>query len=120
VEDIIKFEHIEIMDTNDMLEHINDVVTQFIQAKFKEATASQLNLDTRCGSTFYVNDEYIVIPLSQKRTLDYYGGFEYVDQSYVKTLGDWVFYNNGDDRVEGHISIFLDQYENSDDESDDA
>ena len=47
------------------------------------------------------------IYFTARRTLDYYGGFEYVHKYYRREVGDYVFYLAEDDRVRGHIERFM-------------
>ena len=71
----------------------------------KYASAEELGLDKRCGyKNLRVSQEFIATPLNNKKYLDYYGGFEYVDEAYTYVLGDYVFYMADDERVAGHLS----------------
>lgn len=65
--------------------------------------AETLGLDRRCGS-LWVSEEWIAT--EQPRMLNYYGGFEYIEDRYVTTLGSWTFYSAEDEteRVEGAIA----------------
>lgn len=53
----------------------------------------ELGLDRRCGK-IYVNteDEVIAVHKDNRRNIEYYGGFEYIDSSCVECAGDYVFY----------------------------
>jgi hypothetical protein len=39
--------------------------------------------------------------------LEYYGGFEYVDDEYKIRMGDFIVYMNEDDRVADAIAHFI-------------
>lgn len=67
-----------------------------IESSCRRVPAHELGLDHRCG-TVYVGEDFIATP--NPNTLDYYGGFEYVDPDYTQPLGDWKLYSNEDDRV---------------------
>lgn len=82
--------------------HINKNMTQITPAR------DNIGLDPRSAYTLYVSGEAIAVPKSCDRTLQYYGGFEYVDKEYRKELGDYVFYLADDDRVMGHIEQYYD------------
>ena len=58
--------------------------------------ATDYGLDARCGP-LYCTEEYLVT--ENRRLLDYYGGFEYVDPACVIPLGDLTIYTIEDGRV---------------------
>jgi hypothetical protein len=58
--------------------------------------ARELGLDERCGAV-YVGEDYIAT--THRRTLDYYGGFEYVDSEYILALQTFTVYSIEDSRV---------------------
>lgn len=62
--------------------------------------ASELGLDSRCGPIL-VGPDYIAT--RNRRALDYYGGFEYVDPAYVTPVGTLTLYHEEDDRVYSHM-----------------
>jgi hypothetical protein len=73
-----------------------------------EVTAEQLGLDKRAFWGYaYIDETAVVVIKEQTRTLDYYGGFEYVDKDYRREVGDYVFYLAEDDRVRRHIERAL-------------
>ena len=100
--------------TTDMsYDELQITVDQFIRQKLRETcqevSASKLGLDYRCGIVYVDLDEQaVIIPATQKKVLEYYGGFEYVKHEDVLLLGQYVVYRG--DRVTRH----LDQFENSD------
>ena len=53
----------------------------------------------------WINDSCIVT--NNPRSLNYYGGFEYVDGEYVQQLGDYTVYLAYADRVQKCINTFL-------------
>jgi len=93
----------------DFVEAINDKVERYVQ-KLDHVKASDLGLDSRAGYCLYVDEDRttIVVDISNDRTLQYYGGFEYINKEYRQELGDWVFYFDGDERVSdcfAHLSV---------------
>jgi hypothetical protein len=72
--------------------------------------ANQLGLDPRCGKLF-VSPDCIGVYKGNDRTLQYYGGFEYVDIDYRYEFGDYVFYSSHDNRVQGHLDQYLNKVE---------
>ena len=67
--------------------------------------ASHFGLDYRAGS-LYVNKECIVVDKQYDRSLQYYGGFEYVDSEYRVMMGDYVIYLRDDGRVNDAIETY--------------
>jgi hypothetical protein len=88
----------------DMIQSINETVETFTDAMTKVG-AELLGLDRRCGD-LYVSDDCIAVPKHRDNTLQYYGGFEYVDKDYRTEVGDWVFYFDEDHRVSDHLYTF--------------
>jgi hypothetical protein len=89
----------------DFIEDINEQVTEFVHKNFNEVSAESLGLDPRAARRLWVNETGIAVK-GGTRNLDYYGGFEYVDQSDRRSLGDWTFYlvSDEDSRVRGHVA----------------
>ena len=86
---------------------INSTVERYIAKQCKKGNPKKTGLDERAIGEFYYNFECIVIPESARQRLDYYGGFEYVDEEHVTVLGDMVFYSSEDERVQGHLDEFF-------------
>ena len=98
------------METNfasaiDMIESVNETVNAFIRT-MTEVKADELGLDSRCGH-LRVSYDSIAVPKHNDNTLQYYGGFEYVDKDHRTEVGDWVFYFDGDDRVSEHLYTYV-------------
>jgi hypothetical protein len=87
----------------DIINDANDQIEALLGDTVAEVTASELGLDPRASSKFWANEEGIIIRLGNRHTMDYYGGFEYVDKDCVTVIGDYVFYSSEDSRVAGHI-----------------
>ena len=90
-----------------LMKEINAKVEELIEEEFREVTSKEVGLDTRSAYQLLINEDYIAIRKSARRTLDYYGGFEYVDEEHVTVLGDYVFYSSDDERVQGHLDEFF-------------
>lgn len=69
-------------------------------------TADKIGLDIRAGRV-YVTPQGIIVREGSRRSLEYYGGFEYVDRSFVITLGDITIYTRDDDRVDEAIRYYM-------------
>lgn len=97
----------EYVDALDFCEEMTEKARRFV-GQMTEVQAHQLGLDPRAFWGYaYVDQSAIVVIKEQARTLDYYGGFEYVDKDYRREVGDYVFYLAEDDRVRGHIERFM-------------
>ncbi len=87
----------------DMLDAINEVVERNIRANFECVSGNDVGLDMRVGR-LYINVQDRVIASDNQRSLEYYGGFEYIDKDMVTTVGDWTFYQG--DRVDDCIDNY--------------
>ena len=85
---------------HDLDQSINATVEQFIEENCKQGDREQTGLDVRAFGKFWYCYEGIFIFAGNRRSLDYYGGFEYIDSDYVKTYGEYVFYSADADRVQ--------------------
>jgi hypothetical protein len=85
-------------DFANMLDDVAEMAEKVIR-QADRVPARELGLDSRCG-TLYVTDEFVATDLHNQRMLEYYGGFEYVPRDLVNVVGDYVFYVQGDDRVD--------------------
>lgn len=93
------------MDIYSLIDSINTKMERMIN-DMEYVTPDKLGLDTRAAYTLSVNEDCIIVDKRNDRTLQYYGGFEYVDKEYRKELGDYVIYLGEDDRVRGHLNRF--------------
>jgi len=95
------------MSTEYILERINEMVEEHLNNQFEMIQADKLGLDYRCGGVM-ISEDAIAVEKYRDGTLQYYGGFEYVDKDYRKEIGNYVFYLRDGGRVEDH----LDRYHN--------
>lgn len=91
----------------ELMNEINGRVEGLIEEEFREVTPKDVGLDTRAAYRLFINESFIAVSKGNRRTLDYYGGFEYVDEENVTVLGDYVFYSADDERVQGHLDEFF-------------
>lgn len=98
----------------DMVDEMNDIAERTVREQMEPCRATDLGLDSRAGYALFVNEDCIAIEGSTG-SLEYYGGFEYVDRDYVRKVGDWTFYFSDDDRVRDHIETFYD-HQNEDEQ----
>jgi hypothetical protein len=101
---------------DEMAYAVNGAVNRTVHATMTACRADEMGLDSRAGYTLFVNDEYIAVPSSGIRSLEYYGGFEYVDEEYTFVLGDYKFYSTDDDRVKEHIDTYYNRHAEEEEE----
>ena len=87
----------------DLMNEINTKVDRLINDEFREVSPQELGLDPRAGYHLFINEEYIAVGNGNRRSLDYYGGFEYVDEEHVTVLGEYIFYSADCERIQRHL-----------------
>ena len=65
----------------------------------------ELGLDFRCGRILISVDEGFVAACSP-RSIEYYGGWEYIDSEYKLDAGDYRFYDREAGRVDAVIRYY--------------
>ena len=88
----------------DLIDDVNERMEKIVRSMDRACGYDELGLDPRAGRV-WINDSCIVT--DNPRSLNYYGGFEYVDGEYVQQLGDYTVYLAYADRVQKCISTFL-------------
>lgn len=81
---------------------LNEAITDSTPVKPEE-----LGLDRRSAQNLWVCDEGIFVREISDRSLQYYGGFEYVPKDLRHDYGDYIFYSAVDERVWEHIDRFM-------------
>lgn len=76
-----------------------------ITADAELVPAQELGLDYLCGMV-YVGEDFLAT--TNRRVLDYYGGFEYIDAEFVSVLGNLTIYSIEDSS--GRVREHLEQY----------
>ena len=89
------------MDLETLRDQINGVVEAELETG--EYMKHLPRLDRRAGYGFWVSPEWIATQKEQRRSLDYYGGFEYVPPEYILEAGDYIFYSREHSRVENSV-----------------
>lgn len=92
------------MEFGDLQWKVQEAVEAFL-GEAREATGLELGFDPRAfWGAAYVTPEVLAVRLDSDRTLQYYGGFEYVRKEYRVGMGEWVFYLAEDSRVREHLA----------------
>lgn len=92
-------------------DQIKDFTETLIEKIKEEATLYQPNetnaIASNCLAMVYVGKErdFIMVESQHIRAMEYFGGFEYVEDECKTRLGDYMFYsiNDEDNRVEEFI-----------------
>jgi hypothetical protein len=83
------------MTLNEITDRIEDL-EESILSECDLYPAQKLGLDSRCG-LLYVAEDFIAT--KDRRSLDYYGGFEYIDPECITSIGSLTIYSIEHDRV---------------------
>ena len=97
------------MDLFELIDNVTELTDSFV-GKMGKVPAVKLGLDNRCGSLF-IDPDCIAVYKANDRSLQYYGGFEYVDTTFRYEMGDYVFYSYEDSRVQDHLDEYLNSVE---------
>ncbi len=77
---------------------------QLNTARLSYEDARKAGLDTRGFAGIFYNEDCIVVEAHGKRSLEYYGGFEYVSEDDTGDLGGYKVYYRNDSRVDETLS----------------
>lgn len=86
------------MNLDTLICEVNAKVKAFIDT-MEAIQSTDIYLDERSANRLWINNECIAVELRYDRSLQYYGGFEYIDSEYRTQVGDYVFYSSEDSRV---------------------
>lgn len=96
------------MSVYDLIEEFEDEFTNKV-SKMERYSPEQLGLDSRCWVKFYIPKEKdCLIVQGKTNTLDYYGGFEYIDAEYIKRIGGYTIYSTDCQRVQDCLDYVFD------------
>ena len=107
----------------DQLEALNEQANELVRALDKVDT-EKLGLDPRAAYGIRVSHEdgFLAVPESEDRTMQYYGGFEYVDAEFRSEAGDFVLYSvdqcSDSCRVQECLDMSSGKYDNMTEEED--
>jgi len=94
------------MDINELIDEVNERLGDFVEDQMVEIKPEDARLDNRAAYRIYINDDAIAVEKGNDRTMQYYGGFEYVDAEFRVEMGDYIVYLAEDDRVRSHIEFW--------------
>lgn len=105
-----------VQSLDDLVEEVNELVKSFLENGTENIRPEAFGLDRRAGHNLFLsadNDCIGVEGQHGRNSLNYYGGFEYVDAEDIKCFGDWTFYSANSQRVRDHIERYLDNQDDS-------
>lgn len=98
------------MSTFSFIQDLKDQVENYVDVNMTRCNADDCGLDPRAGYSLFVNEDTLAIAKGRVGSLDYYGGFEYVDSDARAEFGDYVFFfADYDERVYEAVQFALDR-----------
>lgn len=94
------------MEFYEMTSIVDEAVSSFISCA-EEIKPEVAGLDKRAGYKLFITEDVIACRMNDDKALQYYGGFEYVEQDCRSVIGGYVFYSCDDERVQEHIQKWL-------------
>jgi hypothetical protein len=94
-------------------QQVEELVNKYIEeSEAVCVNADQVGLDYRCGMVYVsVADDFVAVS-GGGSSINYYGGFEYIDSDYITTIGNMTFYSGEHSRVENCIRYYIENTEN--------
>jgi len=90
------------MQIQDFIFSMNQQAENFL-TNADRVDPEKIGLESRCGMV-WIGEDFIAS--KSNKSIRYYGGFAYCDQTCVTHVGDYVFYSNEDERVNEHIGRY--------------
>ena len=90
----------------ELQDQIDNLIDQYLEdSDAVRVSAEAVGLDHRAGYVFVSTEEgWIAAVAGNVRSLEYYGGFEYVDDKL--SIGEMTFYSSDSSRVADAIEYF--------------
>ena len=99
----------------ELQEQIEQMVDQYFEdSSAIRVSAEAVGLDARAGYLF-ISTEEGWIASRNTRSLEYYGGFEYIGEEYRVTVGEITFYSSDHSRVADAIEYYNDEQQREED-----
>ena len=94
-------------------QQVEELVSQYIEeSEAASVFGDDVGLDYRAGRVYVsVNEDFVAVS-GNVRTINYYGGFEYIDSDYITTIGHMTFYSGETSRVRECIEYYIENTEN--------
>ena len=99
----------------ELQEQIERMVDEYFEdSGAQRVSAEAVGLDHRAGYLF-ISTEEGWIASRNTRSLEYYGGFEYIGEEYRVTVGEITFYSSDHSRVADAIEYYNDEQQREED-----
>ena len=99
----------------ELQEQIECMVDQYFEdSGAQRVSAEAVGLDHRAGYVF-ISTEEGWIASRNTRSLDYYGGFEYISEEHKVIVGEITFYSSDHSRVADAIEYYNDEQQRKED-----
>ena len=99
----------------ELQEQIEQMVDQYFEdSEAQRVSAEDVGLDHRAGYLF-ISTEEGWIASRNTRSLEYYGGFEYIGEEYRVVVGEITFYSSDHSRVADAIEYYNDEEQRKED-----
>ena len=92
------------MQVYDIVYDAEQALEQHLQEHGTLVSAKAVRLDVRAGSVWVTEDA--IVCKGNAGSLEYYGGFEYVDSDYKTRLGEYTIYFADDERVASCLEYY--------------
>ena len=99
-----------------ILDVVEDAVNQFEDqlTKMTSVRASELGLDERAGYRLYINSDCVIAGETAAKSLNYYGGFSYIDPADIIQFAEYTIYRRDASRVDEALSYYENRKEKND------
>jgi hypothetical protein len=94
-------------------QQVEELVNQYIEESEAACVgARDVGLDYRCGMVYVsVAGDFVAVS-GGGGSINYYGGFEYIDSDQIITIGHMTFYSGEASRVQACIEHYIESTEN--------
>ena len=94
----------------ELQEQVDQLVEQYLEDSGAiRVNAEAIGLDYRAGTVYVSAEERFVAVVGSTRSLEYYGGFEYIDIESRMVIGDTTFYSDDHSRVADALECYIDK-----------
>ena len=92
---------------------LQEQVEQLVEQYFEDSGAVRVNaeavgLDHRAGTVYVSTEECYIAVVGSLRSIEYYGGFEYISLDHRVTIGDTTFFCDDSTRVLEALEYYSD------------
>lgn len=88
-----------------------ETIAEELINSLRQVKPEDLGLDPRSGYRLYCDEYSVGVRTSDSGSLNYYGGFEYVDKENIKVIGEYTFFLADDSRIQDCLDYLEDNGE---------